>query len=93
MKIMTMKEYRKAEAEYRKDHGINYCLFKRKNSCLYEVAQFPIFYMSYPENEIIACDIVKDLETKSFYEACSKAYDMGYRGVLNSIVEELRKAE
>ena len=91
-KQIMEKRIRQAEREYREKYGIGYCLFRSKNGKLYEIAQRPLWYLADSRfDSVVFNEIVLDLETKSFYEACSKAYEAGYRGVLNSNVEKIRE--
>lgn len=87
------KKIRKAEAEYRERYGKDYCLFKTQYGAL-QIAQRQLWYLASQRfDSIVFCDIVMPLETKSFYDACVKAYEAGYRGVINSDVERMRDRE
>lgn len=85
---IMLDRIKKAEREYWNKYGRGYCLFKSEYGGLYEVAQRPLWYLKTSRFDSLEFNrIVMDLETKSFYEACAKAYDMGYRSVINSCVE------
>lgn len=92
-KAVMERTIKKAEREYHEQHGNGYCLFKLKGNGLYEIAQRPLWYLKTSRfDSIVFNEIVMDLGTKSFYEACAKAHDMGYRSVINSCVERIREA-
>lgn len=79
--IMEQK-IRKAEMEYKAKYGNGYCLFKSKGSDdQYEVSQRPLWYLASSRFDSLTFnELVLDLETKSFFEACKKARELGYHG-------------
>lgn len=91
-KQLMEKKIRKAEREYKEQRGNEYCLFKTEYG-VYQIAQHPLWYL---ENEsldsIVFCEIVMELKTRSFFEAEEKAYEAGYRGVINSDIEKWRSS-
>lgn len=72
---------RKAEREYKEKYGRGYCLFKEKHGKEYEVSQRPLWYLASSRFDSLTFnELVMDLHTNSFFEACRKAREMGYHG-------------
>lgn len=89
-KQIMEKKIMSANREYAEKRGNGYCLFR--SGKLYEIAQRPLWHLVDGSfDSIVFNEIVMDLETTNYYDACAKAYCAGYRGVINSCVEDLRE--